>query len=316
MRALTACWTATWKIGLFLGLWGTLLAVVILPFGIFFPVVAKQHPVQFQLYFDAGGALSILLASWLLTRFMDRRPFSSLGFASDRPARLFLLGLAIGIGWLASSLVGLTLVGGARYEPEGSVIWSLLTWSATALLLNTLTQQLLGFGYLFHTIRAQSNTCVAIVLAALLFALLHLGAIQGSAWAAANVFGAGVLFGVAQWVTGSLWMSIGIHYAWNLLLGPVLGLVVSGQKHLSLGWRFFHLDASNPFGGGDFGPEGSPIVTVTTWLLIGSLLVYHRFSRGRPSPSLRQLSAASDLSTADARAAKAQPRLRLLGRRG
>jgi hypothetical protein len=39
-----------------------------------------------------------------------------------------------------------------------------------------------------------------------------------------------------------LWLPIGIHFAWNSLLGPVLGLTVSGTDQLGVGWRVFQVE--------------------------------------------------------------------------
>lgn len=54
--------------------------------------------------------------------------------------------------------------------------------------------------------------------------------IKNSWLAAVNVFGAGILFGIAYAVSGNLWFPISIHFSWNFALGPLLGLSISGQN--------------------------------------------------------------------------------------
>jgi hypothetical protein len=63
-----------------------------------------------------------------------------------------------------------------------------------------------------------------------------------------------------------------MHAAWNFLLGPALGLTVSGTDELATGWRAFALDGPAWATGGDFGLEGSVLVTVTTTLLVAAIL--------------------------------------------
>lgn len=72
-----------------------------------------------------------------------------------------------------------------------------------------------------------------------------------------------------------------MRFAWNLLLGPVLGLTVSGTDQLGLGWCMLALEGPEVFTGGSFGLEGGLIVTLTTSLLIGGLLLVR--SRQRPA---------------------------------
>jgi hypothetical protein len=62
--------------------------------------------------------------------------------------------------------------------------------------------------------------------------------------------------------TRSLWFSTGLHFGWNLLEGPLLGLQVSGHE---LGGLHL-LDATGPdwLSGGSFGPEGGLPATCVT----------------------------------------------------
>jgi len=94
---------------------------------------------------------------------------------------------------------------------------------------------------------------------------------------AVNVFAAGVLFAVAYHVTGNLWLPTAIHFMWNYLLGPVLGLVVSGQTHLRAGWQLFTVQGPSLFTGGAFGLEGGIVTTLTT--VCGTLVLLLIFRR-------------------------------------
>src|SRR5690606_6269306 len=70
---------------------------------------------------------------------------------------------------------------------------------------------------------------LAILLSALAFGCIHLsnpGATPLSVLG--NTLG-GVVYGLAFVCAGSLWLAIGLHFAWNFVQGPLLGFPVSGM---------------------------------------------------------------------------------------
>jgi hypothetical protein len=91
------------------------------------------------------------------------------------------------------------------------------------------------------------------------------------------------VFCIAYRYAGNLWFPIAIHFAWNFLLGTVLGLVVSGQSHLGGGWKMLNLYGPALFTGGAFGLEGGLIVTFTTitGIIAMLILVHQRHGRFR-----------------------------------
>lgn len=66
----------------------------------------------------------------------------------------------------------------------------------------------------------------------------------------------------------------------GFLLGPVLGLTVSGTGEASLAWTVVAIEGPPLFAGGAFGLEGGLTVTFTTGLLIVLLVVAHLRKRG------------------------------------
>jgi len=87
----------------------------------------------------------------------------------------------------------------------------------------------------------------------------------------ASVVGAGVIFSLSLWYTGSLWWGIGFHAAWDWGQSYFYGTADSGIVAQG------HLLQTHPVGpvlwsGGATGPEGS-ILVVPVLLLIGILMV-------------------------------------------
>jgi len=268
-------WTIVWKTGLFFILWGILLSPFIVPFGAELKQAQQTYP-QLQLFFEVSAALTILAVAWFMAHFIDRRSFVTLGFSPDHWIRDLLLGLSVGAGWLALSLAVMWLARRVQIQPAVVMSGSVLTWTAAALLFNTVTQEVLARSYIFQTIQSQTNATVAVIVSAILFMAYHAGAYQGSWLPAFNVFAAGILFGMAYHLTGNLWLPMGIHFIWNFLIGPVLGLSVSGNTQLRSGWELLSVQGPAWLTGGAFGLEGGLVVTLTTLFGIAVLFILFR----------------------------------------
>jgi hypothetical protein len=92
----------------------------------------------------------------------------------------------------------------------------------------------------------------------------------------------GVELGVAYLVTRWLWLPIGMHFAWNLIEGTLLGFPVSGMSRPSL----LSIAQGGPefWTGGSFGPEGSPVAIALSLLDIAFLLWLGHLGFWRPDP--------------------------------
>ncbi|HVS64267.1 MAG TPA: type II CAAX endopeptidase family protein [Thermoanaerobaculia bacterium] len=265
-----------WRVTLFFVVFGLMGALFIVPFASVLSAWRDMFPIRVQMYGDVTVAVAMLASTWIMTRFVDGRPFLTIGFAPSQAPRDLAAGLAVGAVWLAMSVGAAWLAGWAspRFPVTGSS--SQLLGTLTALLFNILTQQLLLCGYIFQTIRARTSFTVALLVSAALFSALHAGAFHGTWLPFVNVFGAGALFCLAYGITGNLWFPIGIHFAWNSLLGPVLGLTVSGSDQLSIGWRVFQVEGPALFTGGAFGLEGGLVVTITTAAALAGMGAFFR----------------------------------------
>lgn len=274
-------WTVLWKSGAFFLLWAVLTSLTVVPFAAQLKALEEAAPLQARLYFDVSGAVMMLLPTWVMVRWIDRRAFVTAGFALNHLRRDVTLGLVLGLIWLAVSLLTLWVPGWLTLQPVNAIHWPTLALSAIAMVFNVLTQQLLLCGYIFQTIRSRFHPIVAIVASAGLFSLFHAGAFSGGWVPPLNVFLAGALFGLAYSLTGNLWLPIAIHFAWNFLLGPGLGLTVSGQS-IGNAWQAFSVQGPALFTGGDFGVEGGLIVTVATLAMMAALIALRPVFRSSP----------------------------------
>lgn len=118
----------------------------------------------------------------------------------------------------------------------------------------------------------------AIIISSVVFGLTHLvsgGGAGPDAWLGVIgiILASSLIFAGAYYLTGRLWLGIGIHLAWNFTLGGIYGLTVSGVPRLD--GLVQHSESSGPslLTGGAFGPEGSlPLVVIG--LLFGAGLMW------------------------------------------
>jgi membrane protease YdiL (CAAX protease family) len=209
--------------------------------------------------------LSITLATLVVRRWIDRRSFSSLGFAIDRttvfdlafgfvlPAVLFGLIFAIETftGWLTFEGTALqtdslpTIVGGLML---GLGVFVLVGWY----------EELLSRGYQLQNLVDGLNLPWGILLSSSVFALLHLGNPSADLVSTLGILFAGIFLAYGWVRTGKLWLPIGLHIGWNFFEGTVFGFPVSGTG----GFHFIQQTVAGPklVTGGGFGPEAGLVV--------------------------------------------------------
>jgi uncharacterized protein len=152
-------------------------------------------------------------------------------------------------------------------------------WRAIALVFipAVLHEELLFRGYAFQKL-LRWNRLFALFFVALLFAALHLNNESVTALGLFNIFLGGIVLALAYERYGRLWFPIGFHLAWNLTTGPVFGHEVSGYEAM----RSLLLetgDGPNLLTGGEFGVEGSVLMTVVE--LVAVALLVRRISSAR-----------------------------------
>ncbi len=128
--------------------------------------------------------------------------------------------------------------------------------------------------------RLTRSPVVALVLSSAIFGLVHL---TGSPDATpisvlSNAMG-GLMYGIAYQRTGRVWLSVGIHFAWNVVQGTVLGFAVSDDTSYSGVFLHQHVSGSHWLTGGGYGPEGSIFSLLGRALIIALILLVTRPGR-------------------------------------
>jgi membrane protease YdiL (CAAX protease family) len=239
-----------------------------------------------EIYKLADALLGFTASIWVAGVLLDRRRFSEFGLQVNKAAiRDFAAGWVI-------ALVMLCFIG-AAYEfsgtlPDGTWVpqterlslapfWLLFAamlmvgfyeelWSRGYHMLN-LTEGLTG-----GRVKPERGALYGILVSSVIFGLLHAANPNATFFSIVNITLAGVWLALPYLVTGSLWLSIGLHAAWNFIMGGVFGLPISGQDKTAEA-ALFTLKPAGPewFTGGAFGPEGG--VAGVLALLLGTVLL-------------------------------------------
>lgn len=275
MRTLKLAWAATWRIVILLVTWAALTSGLVLPVLSKYSVRGAPLSPVLRVYVESVSLLTLLLATWLMLRFIDHRPFRSLGFALRYALRDTVGGLTIGVGMMVACIAVLYAGNWAHPVANATFAASALGLAAIAMVANTITQEVMVRGYVQQTIQLRFGAVNGIIFSALFFLLLHLGAIRGAILPMVSLFAAGILLGTAYVASGNLWLPIALHFGWNFLQGPVLGEKVSGQT-LDAGSHLFEVAGPPIITGATFGIEGGLVAIVVTTLGTPLVLLAYR----------------------------------------
>lgn len=214
-----------------------------------------------------SGLLSVAIASVALVVFFERGRWSiglggPPGRAIEEVAKGALFG-AVLIGACAAIVAWTTPIEHAR--GRGFPFLELVAVFVPA----AVHEELLFRGYVFQKLLAWRRGFAMFTIAAV-FAALHLGNAAVSWLGLFNIFLGGVLLGLAYERFMRLWFPIGLHLAWNVTTGPILGHEVSGYESMR---TLFVERGHGPVWatGGDFGIEASIWMTLVELIAIALL---------------------------------------------
>jgi membrane protease YdiL (CAAX protease family) len=212
---------------------------------------AVQWNTPLTLIIGLGTAvLSVLTYRWVVRRTEQRVP-AEIGKDYAALGR----GLLIGFGLFAGVIANIALVGGYDVLGWGSAAGAIALFGFSAAA--AVTEELLFRGILFRFVERRVGTWLALTLTGLLFGLAHLFNAHATLWGAlAIAVEAGGMLAAAYAATRTLWVPIGLHFAWNFAEGGIFGAGVSGTD-APQGLLNGVTSGPTALSGGEFGPEAS-----------------------------------------------------------
>ena len=223
------------------------------------------------------GLLWLVVLGWV--RFVERRPFTSIGLIGNRKARTFTTGVGIGVGSISLVVALIALAGGihATGAPRAWATPSTLPGIALLLIgfaVQASVEELLFRGWLLSVLARKFNVLAAVIASSLLFALVHFT--RGEPWLVnVNDFVFGLFACTWALRTRNILGVMGWHTGWNWLLAVGFGLPLTGLD-VGIPALLVDLEPTGPgwLTGGAEGPEGS-IVTFVCFAVAaaGSVLI-------------------------------------------
>lgn len=174
--------------------------------------------------------------------------------------RWYGIGVLLGGGAVAGGCTVLVLLGRAHWsagQPGPADIAALIVY----FVMLAAVEEFLFRGLLLRGLRDLfGRTAPAVLLSAALVAIPYLLGDHVTRLTVVSALLAGVMYGTAYVVTGSVLTSAAMRMAWNVVQGPILGFTVSGDELTSHPVLTARLDGPAWLTGGDYGPEGGAVI--------------------------------------------------------
>ena len=239
-----------------------------------------------------GGLLVIALGlGYLCAHILEELPWRSLGASFHKGwLRDLIIGSVLGFLTLAVAVVIAMAGRGISFSinqiNSAGIIKSMIG-SGVLLVVAAFAEEAMFRGYALQTLARAKLAWLGVAFTLALFGVAHLtnpNTVPGFTFI--NTAIAGLWFAIAYFRTRSLWLPLGLHWAWNWALGWFFGLPVSGLNVAS--HPLMKASDTGPFWltGGSYGIEGGLAGTIA--LALGTLVIW-RISMISADPELKKL---------------------------
>ena len=228
---------------------------------------------------------------YLCAHILEELPWRSLGASFHKGwFKDLIIGSALGFLTLTVGVVIAMAGRGVSFSINpinwAAVIKSMIG-SGVLLVIAAFAEEAMFRGYALQTLSRARLAWLGVALTLALFGVAHLtnpNTVPGFTFI--NTAIAGLWFAIAYLRTRSLWLPLGLHWAWNWALGWFFGLPVSGLNVAS--HPLLKASDIGPYWltGGSYGIEGGLAGTVA--LALGTLVIW-RISMISADPELKKL---------------------------
>jgi membrane protease YdiL (CAAX protease family) len=223
--------------------------------------LAGGHLLRFEGIFRPLLVVLLLsIFSWLLTvgSHVEEHRVAAQGLPfSPGWVQQFGIGCAIGFVLVLLAVIPVAILGNVAFRTTLNFHSVARVVAVTGVLMSgALAEELMFRGYPFQRLVEGIGATGAIVVFSVLFGVVHLTNPGATVWGLINTVAIGILLATAYLRTRALWLPWGIHFAWNAVLGLVLGLPVSGLRLFNVA---VYASAEGPkwLTGGSYGVEAS-----------------------------------------------------------
>lgn len=213
----------------------------------------------FNLYANSIPIILIII----YCKFVEKRTLPSLGITKKKFPINYLIGVLIGLAMISSTFLINFLLGSISVSINpNSINWTFIILSLFGYIIQGFNEELLCRGFLMNAIASKKGPLVGILLNSFFFGALHLLNPNVTFLSFINISLVGIIFSLIFYKTNNLWIVGAMHSIWNFLLGPVLGIEVSGLSTFSSVFKTISLEGKTLINGGSFGFEGGLAATI------------------------------------------------------
>ena len=174
-----------------------------------------------------ANTIGVILSLTYIVK-IGKRSLSSLGMSKDKMLSNYMIGCFIAVLLLLAMLLVNIVFNGVSTTFNTNFNLLLFIFLLIGFIFQGFMEELLMRGVVFIQFTLRFGVIIAIILNSMLFAAGHLGNADASIISVVNTFLFGILTSIMFYYHENLWIVSGLHSAWNFILGPVLGINVSG----------------------------------------------------------------------------------------
>ena len=215
--------------------------------------------------------ISSLIFIFLYVRFFEKNSLKTLGFKNSSIFKSISIGFILAISAIfvvISTIAALTdVIVSVSNENNYKLIFLVIILFS----IQGFTEEIVFRGYLMNRIAALKGKWVGVFINSLFFTIFHIANPSSSYLSSLNIYIIGVVLSLIFWYTDNI-IIVGIfHGTWNVIIGVVLGINLSG---INISYSIFKiiLNSNNKVViGGEFGIEAS-IITTIFFVLFGIVI--------------------------------------------
>ena len=214
----------------------------------------------------------------LYCKLIEKRSLQDVGLTARIPDYLYGIGMAVLMLILTviiCAVVGSLTLSGINQDVsiKGPVLWGL------AYVIQGSEEEILCRGFLMNTLKKKISVPMAVFVSSTAFVVPHLimtslldaGPVY-SVIGIINLYLISVLFSIIVLWRKNIWISCGLHTAWNYVLNVVFGLTVSGNDAMTDGVFILGINRPDIINGSGYGLEAGGATTVIILIMIVLIL--------------------------------------------
>lgn len=220
------------------------------------------------------GYILFSIVAILYCILIEKRSIQDIGI-TKKPTD-YLIGIVIAVAMLILVVLISILTGSATFiginrdvNIKGMLLWAL------AFIIQSSEEEILCRGFLMNTLKKKISVPLSVLISSTAFVVPHLIMTpildSGIAYATIgiiNLYLISILFSIITLWRKNIWISCGLHAAWNYVLNTILGLTVSGNEAKMDGLLQIGINKLTIINGSEYGLEAGIATTAITIVTI------------------------------------------------